>query len=145
MNSAKDAAGGDQRQVRSDGDHSVGGTDEDGIDVVPPSALKRTIGGTSVGNMMEWYDFGIFAFLVPTISHVFFAGIASSGSLIATFAMIAAACVVRPLGGLFFGPLGDRIGRQRVLAITMNTMAVGTLSIGLIPGYTSIGIWSPIR
>ena len=68
--------------------------------------------------MTEWYDFGIFAFLVPTISQVFFPR-GSSGSLIATFAIFAASFVVRPLGGLFFGPLGDRIGRRRVLAITI--------------------------
>src|ERR1051326_3316945 len=134
MTSAKDSAGADQPRPRSDGEHSGGDMNACDVTVVPPSTLKRTIGGTSVGNMMEWYDFGIFAFLVPTISQVFFAGIAPAGSLVATFTMFAAAFVVRPLCGLFFGPLGDRIGRRRVLAITMITMAVGTLGIGLIPG-----------
>lgn len=133
MSSAHEAAGSRGRS-RSAGD----------IDVVPPSGLKRTISGTSVGNMMEWYDFGIFAFLVPTISQVFFSGIAPAGSLVATFTIFAAAFVVRPLGGLFFGPLGDRIGRQRVLAVTMITMAIGTLAIGLIPSYAGIGVWSPV-
>ena len=113
------------------------------ITVVRPSWLKRTISGTTVGNMTEWYDFGIFAFLVPTISQVFFPR-GSSGSLIATFAIFAASFVVRPLGGLFFGPLGDRIGRRRVLAITIITMAIGTFAIGLIPSYASIGIWSAV-
>jgi MFS transporter, MHS family, proline/betaine transporter len=117
------------------------GPSGDEITVVRPSRLKRTISGTTVGNMTEWYDFGTFAFLVPTISQVFFPG-GSSGSLIATFAIFAASFVVRPLGGLFFGPLGDRIGRRRVLAITIITMAVGTFAIGLIPSYATIGIWS---
>lgn len=116
---------------------------EDGVSVVAPSKLTSAVGGASVGNMMEWYDFGIFAFLVPSISQVFF-GSGSSGSVVATFTIFAAAFVVRPLGGLFFGPLGDRIGRQRVLAITVITMALGTLVIGLIPGYSSIGIWSVV-
>jgi MHS family proline/betaine transporter-like MFS transporter len=115
----------------------------DEITVVRPSRLKRTISGTTVGNMTEWYDFGTFAFLVPTISQVFFPG-GSSGSLIATFAIFAVSFVVRPLGGLFFGPLGDRIGRRRVLAITIITMAVGTFAIGLIPSYATIGIWSVV-
>src|SRR5947209_2923421 len=113
------------------------------ITVIRPSWLKRTISGTTVGNMTEWYDFGIFAFLVPTISQVFFPR-GSSGSLIATFAIFAASFVVRPLGGLFFGPLGDRIGRRRVLAITIITMAIGTFAIGLIPSYASIGICSAV-
>ncbi|MBA8824130.1 MHS family proline/betaine transporter-like MFS transporter [Saccharopolyspora lacisalsi] len=117
---------------------------QDEVTVIRPWGLKRTIGGTSVGNMMEWYDFGIFAFLVPPISQVFFGGTTSAGSLVATFTMFAAAFVVRPLGGLFFGPLGDRIGRRRVLAITMITMAIGTLSIGLIPGAAAIGAWAPV-
>ncbi|KMS65993.1 MFS transporter [Prauserella rugosa] len=113
------------------------------ITVIRPSRLKRTISGTAVGNMMEWYDFGIFAFLVPTISQVFFAG-QGSGSVVATFTMFAAAFVARPIGGMIFGPLGDRLGRRRVLAITMITMACGTLGIGLIPSYEAIGFWSPL-
>jgi MHS family proline/betaine transporter-like MFS transporter len=114
------------------------------IKVVAPAGLRRAISGTSVGNMMEWYDFGIFAFLVPSISQVFFSGIAPAGSLIATFTVFAAAFVVRPLGGLVFGTLGDRLGRRRVLAVTILTMALGTSAIGLIPGYATIGIWSPL-
>lgn len=112
------------------------------VRVVRPSALKRTIGGTTVGNLIEWYDFGIFAFLVPTVSQVFFGG--GAGSLIATFTVFAVAFVMRPLGGLVFGPLGDRIGRRRVLAITIVTMAVGTFAIGLIPSQESIGMWAAV-
>jgi MFS transporter, MHS family, proline/betaine transporter len=126
---------GDTRQQR--------GYSEDEISVVEPSRLKRTIGGTSVGNLVEWYDFGIFAFLVPTLSKVFFPA-GGTSSLLATFALFAAAFVVRPLGGLFFGMLGDRIGRKGVLATTMITMALATFAIGLLPGYATIGIWAPI-
>ena len=64
--------------------------------------------------------------------------------MIATFGAFAAAFPVRPIGGLFFGPLGDRIGRQKVLAITMILMSIGTFCIGLIPGYNSIGIAAPL-
>ena len=74
--------------------------------------IMAIVGGSS-GNLVEWYDFGIFAFLVPTVSQVFFAG--GSESLIATFTIFAVAFVMRPLGGLVFGPLGDRIGRRRLL------------------------------
>lgn len=121
-----------------------GGSDDsrDPVEVVPLGRLKRTITGTTVGNLIEWYDFGVFAFLVPTISQVFFAG--GSSSLVATFTIFAASFVVRPLGGLLFGPLGDRIGRQRVLAITIISMAVGTFAIGLIPDQATIGVWSAV-
>lgn len=77
---------------------------------------------------MEWYDFGIFAFLAPTISQVFFGGAISSGSVIARFA---AAFVARPFGGLVFGPLGDRIGRQGVLATTMIVASSSTVDTAL--------------
>jgi MHS family proline/betaine transporter-like MFS transporter len=64
--------------------------------------------------------------------------------LISTFATFSAAFVVRPLGGFFFGPLGDRIGRKRVLATTIIMMAAGTFCIGLVPSYAMIGIWAPL-
>ncbi|NED06551.1 MFS transporter, partial [Streptomyces sp. SID6648] len=52
--------------------------------------------------------------------------------------------LVRPLGGMVFGPLGDRVGRQKVLALTMILMAAGTFAIGLIPSYATIGVWAPV-
>jgi MHS family proline/betaine transporter-like MFS transporter len=91
---------------------------------------------------MEWYDFGIFAFLVPTLSGVFFPA-GGTSSLLATFAMFAAAFVMRPVGGLVFGMLGDRIGRKATLATTMITTALATLAIGLLPSYDTIGVWAP--
>ncbi|MDI7065324.1 MFS transporter, partial [Klebsiella pneumoniae] len=75
---------------------------------------------------------------------VFFPSSNPSAQLLATFGTFAAAFLVRPLGGMVFGPLGDRIGRQRVLAMTMIMMAAGTLAIGLIPSYASIGIFAPV-
>lgn len=121
-----------------------GGWNADDFTVVEESALVRTIGGTSIGNMMEWFDFGVYSYLVATLGQVFFPGSNSAAQLISTFATFAAAFLVRPLGGLVFGPLGDRIGRQRVLATTMIMMALGTFVIGLLPGYATIGIWAPL-
>ena len=68
----------------------------------------------------------------------------SAVHLIATFGTLAAAFVVRPLGGMIFGPLGDRIGRKRVLVITILMMTAGTTMSGLLPVYSAIGIWAPI-
>jgi MHS family proline/betaine transporter-like MFS transporter len=107
------------------------------------SMLRRTIAATAVGNMMEWFDFGIFSYMAVTLGEVFFPTASGPVQLLSAFATFAAAFVVRPLGGFFFGPLGDRIGRKRVLATTMIMMGIGTFCIGLVPAYHTIGIWAP--
>lgn len=118
--------------------------DPDDITVVDSSMLKRAVGAAAVGNCMEWFDFGVYGYLVATIGKVFFPSGDTTAQALSGFAVFAAAFVVRPLGGLFFGPLGDKIGRQKVLAATMIMMAIGTFAVGFIPGYHTIGIWAPI-
>jgi MHS family proline/betaine transporter-like MFS transporter len=109
------------------------------------SAMRRDTAGTAIGNFMEWYDFGIYGYIATTIAQVFYPGNSVSAvHLIATFSTLAAAYVVRPLGGFILGPLGDRIGRKRILVITILLMAVGTTMTGLLPGYSTIGVWAPI-
>src|ERR1700761_2337159 len=117
----------------------------DEIQVTRPEVMRRSIEGASIGNFMEWYDFGVYGYIATTIAQVFYPGDSVSAvHLIATFSTLAAAFVVRPLGGFIFGPLGDRIGRKRVLVITIVLMTVGTTGTGLLPGYSAIGIWAPI-
>jgi MHS family proline/betaine transporter-like MFS transporter len=107
--------------------------------------MRRDTAGTAIGNFMEWYDFGVYGYIATTIAQVFYPGNSVSAvHLIATFSTLAAAYVVRPLGGFVLGPLGDRIGRKRVLVITILLMAVGTTMSGLLPGYSTIGVWAPI-
>ncbi|OBH19301.1 MFS transporter [Mycolicibacter terrae] len=107
--------------------------------------MQRSIAGTAVGNFMEWYDFGIYGFLATTIAQVFYPSDSSSAvGLIATFGTLAAAFAVRPFGGIVFGALGDRIGRKRVLIMTVALMAIGTTVTGLLPSYDEIGIWAPV-
>ncbi|MDJ1133253.1 MFS transporter [Streptomyces iconiensis] len=112
------------------------------ITVTDEKTVRRATKAAAVGNAMEWFDFGIYAYLAVTIGKVFFP--AGSTQLLASFTAFAASFLVRPLGGLFFGPLGDRIGRKKVLALTMMLMAAGTFCIGLIPSYHSVGIISPV-
>ncbi|WP_108022005.1 MFS transporter [Melghirimyces profundicolus] len=100
---------------------------------------KKAVAATGLGNAMEWFDFGIYSYLAVTIGKVFFPEMTGGVQLIYTFATFAVAFLVRPLGGLFFGMLGDRLGRKKVLAMTLIVMAISTLSIGLIPSYTTIG------
>ncbi|MEU8589443.1 MFS transporter [Streptomyces sp. NPDC048664] len=116
----------------------------DDVRVVERPMLRRAVGASALGNCMEWFDFGVYSYLAATIGKVFFPGASPAAQLISSFATFAAAFVVRPLGGVVFGPLGDRVGRQKVLATTMIMMAVGTFAIGLIPGYATIGVAAPV-
>ena len=115
----------------------------DDVTVTEPSVIKRAIGAASIGNVTEWYDFGVYAYFEPTIKEVFFADLPDTMGTIATFGLFAVAFLVRPFGGLFFGPLADRIGRNKVLATTMIMMALGTFAIGCIPSEKSIGLLAP--
>jgi MHS family proline/betaine transporter-like MFS transporter len=110
------------------------------ITVTEPNIVRRAIVAAATGNVTEWYDFGVYAYLEPTIGKVFFSGMSSTGQTLAVAGSFAASFLVRPLGGLFFGPLGDRIGRTKVLSITMIVMALGTFGIGVLPSYASVGI-----
>ena len=108
------------------------------------SPLRQVISGASIGNAVEWYDFAIYGFLATFIAANFFPAGNETAALLNTFAIFAAAFVMRPLGGLVFGPLGDRIGRQRVLAIVILLMAGSTLGMGLLPTYDAIGVGAPL-
>ncbi|CAM5314118.1 MFS transporter OS=Streptomyces gougerotii OX=53448 GN=GCM10010227_47840 PE=4 SV=1 [Streptomyces diastaticus subsp. diastaticus] len=113
------------------------------ITVTDERAVKRAVKAASLGNAMEWFDFGIYSYLAVTLGHVFFPSGNDTVQLLSSFATFAVAFLVRPLGGMFFGPMGDRLGRKKVLALTMVMMALGTFCIGLIPSYASIGFWAP--
>ncbi|MFF3333626.1 MFS transporter [Streptomyces sp. NPDC002888] len=113
------------------------------ITVTDDQAVKRAVKAASLGNAMEWFDFGIYSYLAATIGRVFFPSGNDTAQLISSLATFGVAFLVRPFGGMVFGPMGDKIGRKRVLALTMILMALGTVSIGLIPSYDSIGFWAP--
>jgi MHS family proline/betaine transporter-like MFS transporter len=114
------------------------------IVVTDPPIIRKAIGAAAIGNITEWYDFGVYAYFEPTIKEVFFSDLGNTAGTIATFGLFAVAFLVRPFGGLFFGPLADRIGRNKVLATTMILMALGTFAIGCIPSEKSIGIVAPM-
>jgi metabolite-proton symporter len=109
----------------------------------PPGVLKKAIAASAIGNATEWFDYGIYAYGVTYISAAIFPGDTESATLLAlmTFAV---SFLVRPLGGLIWGPLGDRLGRKHVLAITILMMSGATLCVGLVPTYDSIGLWAPV-
>ena len=106
--------------------------------------VRKAVTGASIGNAVEWFDFAIYGFLATFIAANFFPSGNETAALLNTFAIFAAAFFMRPLGGFVFGPLGDRVGRQRVLAIVILLMAASTLAIGLLPTYATIGVAAPL-
>ncbi|MGW7546631.1 glycine betaine/L-proline transporter ProP [Streptomyces sp. NPDC054770] len=112
--------------------------------VTDPALVKRAVKAAALGNAMEWFDFGVYSYIAVTLGKVFFPSGSPTAQLLSTFGAFAAAFLVRPLGGMVFGPLGDRVGRQKVLAVTMIMMAAGTFAIGLIPSYATIGVGAPL-
>src|SRR5919199_6843456 len=117
---------------------------EEAVPQVEEQTLLRAVSGASIGNLVEWFDFAVYGYLATYIAANFFPSENPTAGLLSTFAVFAAAFFMRPLGGFFFGPLGDRIGRQRVLAIVILLMSGSTFAIGLVPSYQTIGVAAPL-
>jgi MFS family permease len=105
---------------------------------------RLVIFASSLGTVFEWYDFYIYGTLAAILAAQFFAGVNPSASFIFTLLAFAAGFAVRPFGALFFGRLGDLIGRKYTFLITMTLMGLGTFCIGILPGYASWGIAAPV-
>lgn len=103
--------------------------------------VHRAVAASAIGNATEWFDYGVYAVSVGYITHNFFPGEYGTVLALATFAF---SFLVRPLGGLFWGPLGDRLGRKAILALTIILMAGATFCIGLLPSFETIGVLAPI-
>lgn len=114
------------------------------VTIIDDGKLRKAITAASLGNAMEWFDFGVYGFVANALGKVFFPNANSGTQMVATLATFSVPFLIRPLGGLFFGRLGDEYGRQKILAITIVIMSLSTFCIGLIPSYASIGIWAPI-
>jgi MFS family permease len=107
-------------------------------------SLAYIISASSVGTLIEWYDFYIFGSLATVLSTKFFPTDNPTAAFLNTLATFAAGFVVRPFGALVFGRLGDLIGRKYTFMVTLMLMGGATFAIGLIPSYATIGAWAPI-
>ncbi|MDZ5605354.1 glycine betaine/L-proline transporter ProP [Pseudomonas sp. RP23018S] len=114
------------------------------ITIVDDVKMRKAISAAALGNAMEWFDFGVYGFVAFVLGKVFFPNADPSVQMIASLATFSVPFLIRPLGGLVFGAIGDRIGRQKVLAATIIIMSLSTFAIGVIPSYAAIGIWAPI-
>ncbi|CAN5899594.1 MFS transporter [soil metagenome] len=105
---------------------------------------RKVIIASSVGTVFEWYDFYLAGALAVNISATFFSGVNPTAAFIFTLLGFAAGFAVRPFGALFFGSLGDLIGRKYTFLVTMTLMGVATFVVGLLPSYASIGFIAPV-
>lgn len=105
---------------------------------------RRAFLGATAGHLIEWYDYGVYGFLAVFIGQAFFASDSPAINLLSSFAVFALSFFIRPLGGLFFGPLADRIGRKRTLLMALIMMAGSTFLIGLLPTSAMIGWLAPV-
>ncbi|MBB2206583.1 MFS transporter [Gluconacetobacter takamatsuzukensis] len=110
-----------------------------------PAELRRATWTCSIGSAMEYYDFALYSLASALVfGPLFFPSTVPFMGLVASFATYFLGFAVRPLGGIFFGALGDRVGRKTVLLATITLMGLSSTAIGLIPTYQSIGVWAPI-
>ncbi|HEY1411138.1 MAG TPA: MFS transporter, partial [Rhodopila sp.] len=101
------------------------------------------MGAAAAGNVLEWYDFAIYAYSAGILGRRFFPGTDEVASLLAVFATFGVGFVIRPVGGIIIGRLGDTQGRKAALLLTLLLMAIGTVGIGLLPDHEAIGPWAP--
>ena len=104
---------------------------------------RKAVFAAAIGNVLEWYDFGVYVFFASTIGGIFFPSGDRTTALLASFAVFGVGFLMRPLGGIIIGRFGDTRGRKAALTLTIMTMALGTVLVGVLPGYASIGVAAP--
>ena len=109
-----------------------------------PNTVRRGIIAGVVGNMLEWYDFALFGFFAAHIGAHFFPASNPTASLLAAYGTFAAGFLMRPIGGAFFGWIGDKFGRKKALLWSVLAMALPSFAIGLLPSEATIGLAAPV-
>src|SRR4051794_21573384 len=116
-----------------------------GITASDQSVRLRALFSSAIGSAVEWYDYFLYGTMAGIIfGPLFFPSTKPGVSLMLSFASFALAFVVRPIGGIVFSHIGDRIGRKKTLVMTLSIMGGATVAMGLLPTYQAIGIWAPI-
>lgn len=104
----------------------------------------RVLAAGFIGNILEWYDFAVYGFFAPTLGKLFFPSDNPTTSLIAAFGAFAAGFLMRPVGAVLFGHIGDRLGRKKALTLSVMMMAVPTLLVGVLPTHAQIGVTAAV-
>jgi len=114
-------------------------------DVIDPKTRRRALLGSAVGSAVEWYDYFLYGTMASMVfGPLFFPSKDPVSSQMLALASFALAFLIRPVGGVVFSHIGDRVGRKKTLVMTLSTMGFATVAIGLMPTYASIGMWAPV-
>jgi MHS family proline/betaine transporter-like MFS transporter len=105
---------------------------------------KKLVSAGAIGNILEWFDFAIYGYFATSIGRVFFPKEDAVAQLLFAFGVFAIGYLMRPLGGMLIGNIGDRVGRKEALTISVAAMAIPTFIVGILPGYEAIGLAAPI-
>lgn len=105
--------------------------------------VRITLAG-AIGNVLEWYDFGLYGLLAPVLASLFFPNHDRIASLLAVYGGFAGGFAMRPIGALALGHLADRVGRRYVLMLSVLLMGLSTVAVGLLPTYQAVGVWAPV-
>ena len=115
-----------------------------GVRELTPDEVRRVIFASSLGTVFEWYDFYLYGSLAAVISKQFFSGVNPTAGFIFALLAFAAGFAVRPFGAIFFGRLGDLVGRKHTFLITIIIMGMSTFIVGILPNYAKIGVAAPV-
>ncbi|MDQ2801481.1 MAG: MFS transporter, partial [Pseudomonadota bacterium] len=116
------------------------------VEVAPvaPAVLRRVLTASFVGNFVEWFDYASYGYFATVIAHAFFPNIAPAAGLLATYAVFAISFIIRPVGGVVWGHIGDKIGRRTALAYSIIIMSGASFVIAFLPSYTLVGLLAPV-
>ena len=111
---------------------------------IAPGKMRMVVAASAAGTVFEWYDFFVYGALASVLAPTFFAGLPDAQAFVFTLLTFAVGFIVRPVGALVFGKIGDSAGRKGAFLITITIMGLATFAIGLLPTAAQIGIWAPI-
>src|ERR1700749_2132627 len=111
---------------------------------MPVSPRTRIVIAAAIGNIVEWYDFGLYGLLAPILATHFFPSHDRIAALLGVYGGFAVGFAIRPLGAIVLGRVGDRQGRKLVLVLSVVLMGASTVAIGLLPTYGEVGIWATV-
>ncbi|MCF6793674.1 MFS transporter [Corynebacterium pseudokroppenstedtii] len=106
--------------------------------------IRRSVTSSFIGNFIEWFDYAMYGYLAVVIASVFFPESDSNVGLVLTFGLFAISFLIRPIGAIFWGHIGDRLGRKTTLSRSILLMSGATMCIAFLPGYDHIGILAPL-
>ncbi|MBL8543806.1 MAG: MFS transporter [Hyphomonadaceae bacterium] len=111
---------------------------------ISPAKMRQVVAASAAGTVFEWYDFFVYGALASVMSTHFFAGLPDAQAFVFTLLTFAVGFIVRPIGALVFGKIGDSTGRKGAFLITITIMGLSTFAIGFLPTAETIGIWAPV-